>query len=369
MAQAARAAAFVAAAILLAGSLLAAILFHAVTVSAQQQRLYATIVTAQRDELIQLVDEETGVRGYVATGDPLFLSIYYDSRAPLRSALDAMATAAQPFLWMRPLMQRNAAARERVERYLQREIALMRSGRRRDALANLSRGRELFDEFRATNGALGRTSSLELNRQRTTTFSLARTGSLASVLFCVAVFVLFAAFLAVSARSRAFEASSYRDSLTGAGNRRSALRLLRRLVSRHPAQAFGIVFIDLDGFKKINDVYGHAAGDAILKAVASRLQAELREGDHVCRLGGDEFVCIIAAPQNIEALEPIAQRLRKAAGRHYSVGDEVYVVGCSVGVSVFPQDGDTAEALLQRADKAMYAAKSRGGGVQFSKQS
>lgn len=118
--------------------------------------------------------------------------------------------------------------------------------------------------------------------------------------------------------------------------------------------------------KKINDAFGHATGDALLQQVVSRLRAELRDIDTVSRIGGDEFVCIIAPPSTAESAQAIAGRLRKAVGMPYSVGDDTYVVGCSIGVSLYPQHGTTSEVLLARADSAMYAAKATGGGVQFA---
>jgi diguanylate cyclase (GGDEF)-like protein len=138
---------------------------------------------------------------------------------------------------------------------------------------------------------------------------------------------------------------------------------IKALVGASPPKPFGLVFIDLDGFKKINDSYGHAAGDAILQSVASRLSSELRDSDEVCRLGGDEFVCVVSPPTSLEQLRTIAQRLRKTIAQPYAYGDDYYVIGCSVGLSLYPDHGKSVESLLQRADDAMYAAKTAGGGV------
>jgi diguanylate cyclase (GGDEF)-like protein len=100
-----------------------------------------------------------------------------------------------------------------------------------------------------------------------------------------------------------------------------------------------------------------------LRRFTERLQSELRPNDSVCRLGGDEFVCVIASPASGDQVRAVAERLRKSASRPYEFGDDTYVVGCSIGVSMFPQHGKTAETLLARADSAMYAAKASGGGV------
>ncbi len=199
-------------------------------------------------------------------------------------------------------------------------------------------------------------------QQRAQTTSLVRVGIFSSLAFVPIIVLWLASFTFTVKRARADRTQALRDALTGAGNRRSALSMLRSLARRRP-DAFGVIYIDLDGFKKINDVNGHAAGDAILKEVTQRLTSELRPADMVCRLGGDEFVCVIAPPTTANAIYAIAERLRRRVAHTYNLENDLFVIDCSVGVSVFPQDGWDEHTLLDRADRAMYSAKASGGGV------
>jgi diguanylate cyclase (GGDEF)-like protein len=252
---------------------------------------------------------------------------------------------------------------DRVHRYFQQEIALTRSGNLSSAREKLAQGKVQFDRLRAAEAVTARRADRELEAQRSHTRFLARAGFVVGLIVCGALILSAIAFVVLVQRASRYRITSMRDSLTGATNRRGAMAAIDTLISASPAKPFGLVFIDLDGFKKVNDAYGHAAGDAILKEVASRLRLELRDTDEVCRLGGDEFVCVISPPTNMDQLLSIAGRLRKAVARPYSYDDDVYAVGCSVGVSMYPQHGSSIEALLQRADRAMYDAKAAGGGV------
>lgn len=164
-----------------------------------------------------------------------------------------------------------------------------------------------------------------------------------------------ACFVATARRARSYRWSALQDSLTNVHNRRGAIATLEHHIASETP--FGIIFLDLDGFKKINDVSGHAAGDVILKAVASRLVADLRDNDTVCRMGGDEFICIIAPLQNLMSFRCIADRLWYTVTRPYSVEGDDFVIGCSLGLSMYPHDGTTPDVLLAKADRAMYEAK------------
>lgn len=360
------AASYCAGAVLLIGLLLAAWQFLAIERSVRRQAEFSNLTQAQRGALLLLLNQETGVRGYVATDDPRFLQIFYASQIPARDAvaLARRVDAAVPAL--RPTVQDYARDRRVVEAYLQSEIRLTQTGNRGAALANLYRGKTLFDRFRADDAAILDAVTAQLEIQRRYTIVLSQIGVVLSLVFCGAVIVMLLAFIFAMQRARAYRASSYVDSLTGAGNRRRALSLLRSKLAGPKDLQFGIVFVDLDGFKKINDSYGHAAGDAILKAVVLRMREELRESDEICRMGGDEFLTIVAQPISAAGIEAVAQRLFKAVKRPYSFEGDEYVVGCSLGVSTYPDHGRTAEALLARADRAMYQAKARGGGVQLA---
>jgi diguanylate cyclase (GGDEF)-like protein len=155
---------------------------------------------------------------------------------------------------------------------------------------------------------------------------------------------------------------AHHDPLTGLPNRRLLLERLRAalVASRRTGVPVALVFIDLDGFKEVNDTHGHALGDALLCAVARRMRARVRTGDTVCRLGGDEFVVLLPAISDRAAAAEVALMLRTALARPFSLHGEVFRVRFSGGIALAPEDGTQAEALLERADAAMYQAKRDG---------
>lgn len=145
------------------------------------------------------------------------------------------------------------------------------------------------------------------------------------------------------------------DALTGLLNRRSYELLLDQAVSRARRYGwpFALVLLDLDDFKVVNDRYGHAAGDAALRAVGTELRAALRGGDVAARLGGDEFALLVVGVENVSSLSPILGRLERALERAVPEAR----VGFSVGVACFPSDTDDPDALTGLADERLYAAK------------
>ncbi len=152
---------------------------------------------------------------------------------------------------------------------------------------------------------------------------------------------------------------AHHDALTGLGNRYELDAVLNRLVGS-PLE-FALIFLDLDGFKAINDQQGHAIGDLVLTQVAQRLRTHLRETDHAIRLGGDEFVLVVPQPGAGSSIERLAQTLLQAVREPIQTpaGGLVKVSG-SIGLARYPQDGTTPDALLSAADAAMYRAKASG---------
>jgi diguanylate cyclase (GGDEF)-like protein len=152
------------------------------------------------------------------------------------------------------------------------------------------------------------------------------------------------------------------DPLTGLLNRSGLALRARELLDRPGSHA--LMLMDLDRFKPVNDVHGHAAGDAVLVQVAQRLTQAVREGDAVARLGGDEFVILFADAPSHAALEERAQRLQAALRQPIDIGSsgQAVDIDSSVGVATAPQDGRTLEQLLMTADAALYRAKEAGRG-------
>ncbi|MDX2367727.1 MAG: EAL domain-containing protein [Colwellia sp.] len=129
--------------------------------------------------------------------------------------------------------------------------------------------------------------------------------------------------------------------------------------SRH-VQSLAVLFLDLDGFKKVNDAHGHDLGDELLIALSVRMKEALREGDSLARIGGDEFVAVLADLAKVEDCEPVLERLLLAASEPITIGDVVLNVSASIGVTLYPQDNVDADQLMRHADQAMYVAKQSG---------
>jgi diguanylate cyclase (GGDEF)-like protein/PAS domain S-box-containing protein len=125
-------------------------------------------------------------------------------------------------------------------------------------------------------------------------------------------------------------------------------------------QSLAVACMDLDGFKAVNDTYGHDVGDRLLVALSKRMKVALREGDTLARIGGDEFIAIMVDLENIKDSEPVLKRLLKAAAEPVSVGDAVLQVSASIGVTLYPQDSVDADLLIRHADGAMHVAKHAG---------
>lgn len=153
------------------------------------------------------------------------------------------------------------------------------------------------------------------------------------------------------------------DALTGLPNRVLFNDRVAQALSsakRYPKVRGALMFIDLDHFKEVNDNLGHEAGDKLLKLVAERLQKYTRESDTVARLGGDEFTVMLPAISSIEDVGKVAEKIIESLSKTFDLDGKAAHISASVGVTIFPDDGDEITRVLQNADQAMYAAKSAG---------
>jgi diguanylate cyclase (GGDEF)-like protein len=155
---------------------------------------------------------------------------------------------------------------------------------------------------------------------------------------------------------------AFHDDLTSLPNRLMLTQRLDQALSRHrrAATKLAILYLNLDRFKVINDSLGHEVGDVLLRQVADRLRAQMREGDTLSRVGGDEFVILIENCDNSTDISACAQRLVEELGLPYALGNKDCHVTMSIGISIFPGDGSDSQALLKAADTAMYRAKETG---------
>lgn len=162
----------------------------------------------------------------------------------------------------------------------------------------------------------------------------------------------------------ALERLAKQDSLTGLGNRLLFEEILLYSLAR--AQRYesklAVLFLDLDRFKEVNDTLGHPVGDELLKLVAERIKGVVRECDVVARMGGDEFTMLLDDIPDYDAAGVVAEKLTTTLAEPINVNGSELNVSASVGIAVYPENGDTPVALMQKADMALYAAKARGAG-------
>ncbi len=313
---------------------------------------------AQRDALLALVNEETGVRAYVATGDESFLDIYLTGRREFATDQRYISATAHHFRMAGEEATLLATGSHDLQAYFSEEIDFVARGQRGRATRELSLGKVFLDRYRRLDADLqSRILAISVRRTAATRSALRIAEEL--TLGTIALLALIGIRFIPLVRSGAgFERDALSDSVTSLGNRRAFFeRLEQRSADPRP---FSIIVIDLDGFKEVNDTFGHATGDRVLSLVGERLLTELRVDDFAARLGGDEFAVLLDGVGSRGAAERIMERLCGVIERPPSgETNAVARVGASAGVSVFPDDAHLPGALLERADQAMYANKAR----------
>lgn len=188
------------------------------------------------------------------------------------------------------------------------------------------------------------------------------------VLFsCLLLAILVAYFIARLQLQKKLSATeieklAHHDRLTGLVNRGFYVELFKHFLalSHRRKNKLALLFIDLDHFKQINDQYGHEMGDYVLKIVSDRMNLSVRDSDIVARMGGDEFVIILNDLTNKEQVIPVVERLLKSLKESISFGSHECSIGASIGISIYPGDGDNVDTLTRKADMAMYEIKKSG---------
>jgi len=153
------------------------------------------------------------------------------------------------------------------------------------------------------------------------------------------------------------------DSLTGLSNRKFFYEQLDKLIERvrRENRIMAVMFLDLDNFKPVNDVHGHSTGDLLLKSVAKRITSCLRKNDIAARLGGDEFIIAYETAGTEENIAITARRIVETISDIYTINGLKLTISTSIGISVYPKDGDDMDILIRNADAAMYSSKEAGG--------
>ncbi|MBT7772043.1 MAG: GGDEF domain-containing protein [Rhodospirillales bacterium] len=152
------------------------------------------------------------------------------------------------------------------------------------------------------------------------------------------------------------------DNLTGLPNRSLLIDRIEHAIAganRNKGQA-ALMFIDLDGFKAVNDTLGHEAGDILLKDVAKCLTSTVRQTDTVARIGGDEFIILLASIPDEDMALSVAKKVLKSLAHPFEIKEYIANIGGSIGISFFPKHGEIADQLLKAADNAMYDVKKSG---------
>jgi len=158
-----------------------------------------------------------------------------------------------------------------------------------------------------------------------------------------------------------------KDPLTGLYNRRSLIERLEEALAhaRRSNEQIALMFLDMDRFKSINDTLGHDVGDGLLQQISARINSAVRESDIVARLGGDEFVVLMQDLGSYTDAGRVAKKISEVTGPDFEIGVHKIQTSVSIGISVFPEDGETPQMLMRNADLAMYHAKQQRGSIQF----
>lgn len=316
-----------------------------------------------------------GERGYLLTDDPLFLQPY---RTGVRDAQDARTRLAQ-LIANNPAQTRRLAAMEeqfeRLNAVFSAMIEQQETGRNAEAIFYIRQGADrlaieailvgLSEIERAERKLLREQTALAQRRARENElyqYGLTGIGALLLVLAAVATFYVRRAVDAEAQARRELQRFAATDALTGLPNRRSFMESLGRALDRaqiDSSRKLCVAIFDIDHFKRVNDRFGHPAGDEVIREVGVRAHDSLRTRDFVGRIGGEEFA-IVLPKADIEGAKTVCERLRLAIdGRPVRHGDAIIPFTISVGVAEF-QSGDDIDHIMARADEALYEAKTGG---------
>ena len=315
---------------------------------------------------------ETNQRGFLLTGD----ARYFESSAGSEKAIDQNLQALGALIADNPVQRRNmdrlaelVPARIKV---LNRTLEIYKSQGLAPAIVQLktNAGKNLMDGIHGVLDEMGKEEKrlLQLRRAEEENSRLRNNLTIVAIAGVTLVFLGIMALLIrddLDVRNRLREATermALTDSLTGLPNRVAFNERLKAALARatRNQRKFAVLYFDLDGFKAINDRFGHLAGDQVLYQVARRVGVLLRASDTLARLGGDEFVVLIDEVGMRTDAGVAATKIIDSISRPFEFRGEFAQVGASVGISLFPEDDTRPERLIQLADEAMYQAKEAG---------
>lgn len=339
-----------------------------------QQENAGLILLRLREVLEDLQDAETGQRGYLLTGAEVYLDPYRRADAMIGGHLQS----AKNLLSKNPVQTSRLRSLEQIIDLKRSELAQTIQLRKNQQIeAALKRvqdgsGKKYMDQAREVLGKLmddTRSARSKTNREISERINKARY-ALVSIAFTIIVMVMVATLKLLTMLhsnaelSRRLALESTHDELTGLPNRRMFYTWFDKVLdqAKRRGTSAAVVYLDLDGFKRINDDFGHKTGDAVLIAVSKRLNQVLRSADLLARFGGDEFAISISDDVSHATLVVLATRLLAAVQAPLLDNLPAGSIGLSIGVALFPKDGANFDDIIRAADLAMYQAKHTGKG-------
>jgi diguanylate cyclase (GGDEF)-like protein len=327
-----------------------------------QGRYYADIAERLQFVVGDITEAESQQRGYLLTGDVAYLSTYDASLVRVRQGLDQLFKLTAHDAALRAHIADVKALTEKRLEHMSSAVHFYRVGDQRRAREYVDLGRpmslairERFSGVQREHQAHAAEVGEQTGKLRSDAMqSLILASSLAAIVlaFMALMIVLEARF--IRALSERLLHDSRHDMLTALPNRGYANEWLGRSIAaaKRAREKLGLLYLDLNGFKQVNDTLGHSAGDGVLVEVSRRLERIARDSDFVARLGGDEFVVVMPRITDASQVQAAVQRFSGL-----TVNRGALSVGASVGCAIYPDDADTAEALMKVGDAAMYARK------------
>jgi diguanylate cyclase (GGDEF)-like protein len=330
------------------------------------------VISSIKNLQSHLIDAETGERGYVITGDAGYFPAYRDSLQKIQWESDLIAAMTAD----NPVQKVNYAALQRLIAYRLKTIQMIVETRKAggvDAahqLVSIDEDKLEMDRIRVVLNRIEEEENNQLNvriHARDVAYQQFwwDFGALVVMMAAGAAWQYLQVRRIVQLESQAKQRIRHmaeHDPLTDLPNRRQLQAKLDLAIAfaKRSGKMVAVMFIDLDGFKAVNDTLGHQVGDDLLKEVAKRLRQGTRSSDLVARLGGDEFVVVLSELDSPDDATLLASKLNELIARPISIASKNIRISTSIGISIYPSNGHSGEDLLGKADDAVYQAKAAG---------
>lgn len=337
------------------------------------------LIDIQRYNIVQLrnaiLDAENSQRGYLLTNNVTFLDHYEESKQQVNSSIANIKKYADDFVELMPLIEQVKVLSTEKFNIIEASINVQLNAGSYASHLTLSkdRGKMVMDAIRehlskADKILVENRQTLETKMQNTLRFTITAAITLVISILGILIFAyhhtlkMFKEVLTSTSKLNHLSYQATHDTLTSLYNRRGFEAMLEdvHLIAMNEKRKYAIFYMDLDGFKAVNDQYSHEMGDQLLIAVSRLFQSCLRENDCLARLGGDEFTLIVRSFRDKDELTILAQRLIDALKNPIQIDGNMLHVGVSIGVAIYRIDGFSMDELMGAADSAMYRAKRSG---------